>query len=154
MRRSLIRSDVLEAVIGLGAGLFYNSPMEACIVVCRTKKPASHRGRVLFVNALNEVAREKALSFLRPDHIRGIVTAYRDFADVDGFVAVASLDSIQGNDWSLSIPLYMRSEAREARRSENGAADLGAAIEAWERGATSTFSAGRALLDSIRESPS
>ena len=66
MRRNLIRSDVLEAVIGLGAGLFYNSPMEACIVVCRTVKPVSHRGRVLFVNALNEVAREKTLSFLRP----------------------------------------------------------------------------------------
>ena len=38
MREKLVRSDMLECVIGLGPNLFYNSPMEACIVICRTKK--------------------------------------------------------------------------------------------------------------------
>ena len=27
--------------------LFYNSPMEACVVVCRTQKPKARRGRRL-----------------------------------------------------------------------------------------------------------
>jgi type I restriction enzyme M protein len=45
MRRKLIESDVIECVLGLGANLFYNSPMEACVVVCRTQKTEERRGR-------------------------------------------------------------------------------------------------------------
>ena len=32
MRRKLVESDLLECVLGLGPNLFYNSPMEACVV--------------------------------------------------------------------------------------------------------------------------
>gem|GEM_PF-5122195 len=30
---------MLECVLGLGPNLFYNSPMEACVVICLMKKP-------------------------------------------------------------------------------------------------------------------
>ncbi len=39
MRRKLIESDRLDCVLGLGPNLFFNSPMEACVVVCRARKP-------------------------------------------------------------------------------------------------------------------
>ena len=39
MRRKLIEADLIECVLGLGPNLFYNSPMEACVVICRTAKP-------------------------------------------------------------------------------------------------------------------
>ena len=38
MREGLIKRDMLECVIGVGKNLFYNSPMEACIMICRTQK--------------------------------------------------------------------------------------------------------------------
>ena len=44
MRRTLLESDLVECVLGLGPGLFYNSPMEACVVVCRRHKPRARRG--------------------------------------------------------------------------------------------------------------
>ncbi len=47
MRRKLVEADLVECVLGLGPNLFYNSPMEACVVVCRTKKPPKRRGKVL-----------------------------------------------------------------------------------------------------------
>src|SRR6266699_2290626 len=50
MRRNLIEADLIECVLGLGPNLFYNSPMEACVVICRTGKPKGRRGRVLFIN--------------------------------------------------------------------------------------------------------
>ena len=53
-----------RCVLGLGPNLFYNSPMEACVVICRTQKPAARRGKVLFIDAVNEVSRERAQSFL------------------------------------------------------------------------------------------
>ena len=45
MRRKLVESDLLECVLGLGPNLFYNSPMEACVVICRTRKPADRQGQ-------------------------------------------------------------------------------------------------------------
>ena len=47
--------DQIECVLGLGPNLFYNSPMEACVVVCREAKPRARRNTILFINAVNEV---------------------------------------------------------------------------------------------------
>src|SRR5260370_27076299 len=69
MRRKLIEADVIECVLGLGPNLFYNSPMEACVVICRTTKQRARKRRVLFINALKEVTRARAQSFLTDHHI-------------------------------------------------------------------------------------
>src|SRR5262249_32429680 len=53
MRRKLIEADVIECVLGLGPNLFYNSPMEACVVICRTAKAKDQRNKILFINAVN-----------------------------------------------------------------------------------------------------
>lgn len=43
MRKALVQLDLVEAVIGIGKSLFYNSPMEACIIICRSKKTSQRR---------------------------------------------------------------------------------------------------------------
>ncbi len=111
MREQLVRGDYLECVIGLAANLFYNSPMEACIVICRMNKKSANRGKVLFVNAVNEVERKNAQSYLRDDHIKHIASAYEKYEDEDGFACVATISDIEENDFSLSIPLYVKGNA-------------------------------------------
>ena len=108
MRRGLIQRDLVECVLGLGPNLFYNSPMEACVVVCRTRKPPERRGKVLFIDAVRQVARERAQSFLTLEHQKRILTAYEAFGDEPGFAAVASKDDVLANDGNLSIPRYVR----------------------------------------------
>ena len=108
MRRALIERDLVECVFGLGPNLFYNSPMEACVVVCRTRKPANRRGRILFIDAVQEIARERGQSFLTPDHQKRILTAYEVFAAEPGFAAVASNADVLANEGNLSIPRYVR----------------------------------------------
>ena len=108
MREKLVAHDVVECVLGLGPNLFYNSPMEACVVICRMNKPKERRNKVLFINAVNEVTRERAQSFLTDDHLQRIVDAYQAFGDEDGFVRVVANDEIQEKGSNLSIPLYVR----------------------------------------------
>jgi type I restriction enzyme M protein len=110
MRAKLVASDRVECVLGLGPNLFYNSPMEACIVICRAKKPPARRGKVIFVDALKEVSRERAQSLLTDEHQQRIVEAYRAFKDIPGFAAVATLDDVAAQGHSLSIPLYVKRE--------------------------------------------
>jgi type I restriction enzyme M protein len=107
MRENLVRRDLVECVLGLGPGLFYNSPMEACVVICRTQKPKARKGKVLLIDAVNEIARERAQSFLKPENQSRILSVYKAFADDRGFAAVVDTSAIEKHDWSLSIPLYV-----------------------------------------------
>lgn len=107
MRAKMIEEDWVEAVIGLGPNLFYNSPMESCIVICNRKKHATHKGKTIFIDALNEVTREKAQSFLEPEHQKRILSAFNSFEDELGFSKVATLKEISANDYNLSIPFYV-----------------------------------------------
>jgi type I restriction enzyme M protein len=107
MRRKLIDADLIECVLGLGPNLFYNSSMEACVVICRTDKPKERRGKILFINAINEVTRERTQSFLRDEHIQRIVKAYEQFKDATSFAKVASLENVRKNGHSLKIDLYI-----------------------------------------------
>ena len=108
MRSALIERDLVECVLGLGPNLFYNSPMEACVVVCRTRKPPERRGKVLFIDAVRQITRERAQSFLTPEHQARILTVYEAFGDEPGFAAVRSNEDVLANDGNLSIPRYVR----------------------------------------------
>jgi type I restriction enzyme M protein len=130
MRRKLIEADLVECVLGLGPNLFYNSPMEACVVICRTRKPPKRRGKVLFIDAVNEVTRERAMSSLKPEHQARIEGAYAAFADEEGFAKVASLADVGAQGWSLSIPLYVKRTV--AMAGEGTARTLGEAWAEWE----------------------
>lgn len=108
MREALVKSDLLECVIGLGPNLFYNAPMEACIMICRTKKQVVRRGQVLFINAVNEITRKNAQSFLEDKHIKKIANAYERYENIEDFAKVVTIKELAENGYSLSIPLYVR----------------------------------------------
>ena len=146
MRSKLIEHDVIECVLGLGPNLFYNSPMEACVVVCRMRKEKGRRGKVLFINAVDEVTRERAQSFLTAEHIDKILGAYRNYEDVEGFAGVAGLEEIRGKDYNLNIPLYVRRpRGADGAGAGEGGKDLGAVIAAWE----ASSAALRASMDEL-----
>ena len=107
MRKKLIESDMIECVIGLAKNLFYNSPMEACIVVCRTQKPENRKGKILIINAKDYVSRIKNQSFLEENHIQNITETYEDFAEYQSISKVITTQEAIKNEYSLSIPLYV-----------------------------------------------
>lgn len=108
MREKLIKNDVIECVIGLGPNLFFNSPMEACIVICKTEKEKSHTGKILFINAVKEVTRKNAQSYLENEHICHIAAAFQQFEDEENYAHVATLDEIANMNYSLNIALYVQ----------------------------------------------
>ncbi len=142
MRQKLVEADLVECVVGLGPNLFYNSPMEACVVICRSQKPPERQGRILFIDAVNEVTRERATSFLKPEHQQRIVAAYKTFREVTfrealsfpegetesenfpkdkhaAFAYAASQDEIAKQHYSLSIPLYVKQNNKDHHPNDN-----------------------------------
>lgn len=109
MRENMIKTDTVECVIGLGANLFYNSPMEASILVCNNNKSENRKDKILFIDALNEVKREKTNSFLTNDNIERIHKAYLDFKNEEGFARVMTMKEVLDNDGNLKVSKYIRS---------------------------------------------
>ena len=148
MRAKLVDLDQIECVLGLGPNLFYNSPMEACVVVCRTAKPKTRRGKIHFINAVNEVTRERAQSFLEEEHIQRILKTYQKFEDEEGFARVVSIDEIRLNNSNLSIPLYVRAQANGGARQADDK-PLAKIVEEWQASSKTVRSSMNRLLDTL-----
>ena len=108
IRKRMIEEDYVDAVIGLGKNLFYNSSMESCLLVCRMKKPKERKGKILFINAVNEIRIERSMAYLNEDHVSRISKVYKNFKDEIGFSKVASNKEVLENGGNLSIPLYVK----------------------------------------------
>ncbi len=107
MRAKLIEDDYVDCVIGLGPNLFYNSPMEACIVICRKNKPAERKGKILFINGFEEVIQDKQQAFLSDDNIQTLFDLYTNYGNVPRKSYVASMEEVKEKDYNLNVPLYV-----------------------------------------------
>ena len=107
IRQSLIENlNVLDAVIGLPANLFYGTGIPACILVFKKNRT---RRDVLFIDASADGNFEKGKNqnILRDCDVQRIVKAYEARENVDKFSYVASLEEIKENDFNLNIPRYV-----------------------------------------------
>ena len=110
LRRKMVEEDQIEAVIGLGANLFYNSPMEAMILVGNTNKPKKRKNKVLFINGKDDVIDKKGIAYLTKEHIDKIYHAFIDYKDVPFYAKVASTEEIMTNDGNMNINFYIKKE--------------------------------------------
>ena len=111
IRAKLVELDVVDCIIGVGRNLFYNSPMEACILICRSKKADERKGKVQFIDAKSFVTRKNGESSLSTEHIQEIAKLYRSDEAVSGKSNLVEISEIQKNNNMLSISLYVQSEA-------------------------------------------
>ena len=121
--------------------------MEACVVICRTQKPKARRGKILFINAVNEVTRERAQSFLTDEHLQRVVRAYQNFKDEPGFTRVVPSEEIRAKVGNLSIPLYVGGEtqAQADAATVTATTALPDALAAWLKSSKSV----RASLETL-----
>jgi type I restriction enzyme M protein len=107
MRQKMIEADLVDCVIGLGPNLFYNSPMEACLLITNNNKPKNKKGKILIINAVKEVKQEKTIAYLEDKNIKRLYQAYIDWKDEDGFTKVVDLKMVTDFNYSLNIAQYV-----------------------------------------------
>ena len=113
IRKNIIESDIIEAVIGLGPNLFYNSPMESCVVVLNCNKSAERKNKVLFINGVEQVTRKRAHSQLSHANLGILCEAFFEPQKQNNISALVGLDAIKENLYNLSIPLYVEAQGNE-----------------------------------------
>jgi type I restriction enzyme M protein len=119
IRAKLIEDDYVDSVIGMGPNLFYNSPMDACIVVCNKNKPKKRKGKILFIRAYDQIITEKTQSFLSEEHIKNIHKWYEEFKEIPGRTKIAEINEIKKNKYIINVALYVLPELAEENQKES-----------------------------------
>lgn len=104
IRQKLIEENLLDAVIGLPANLFYGTGIPAAIVVFKRNRSDD---KVLFIDASSEYSSDKTQNRLREEDIAKIVKTYQDRQSIDKYAYLAGAEEIKENDYNLNIPRYV-----------------------------------------------
>ena len=106
IRQKIVEMNLLDAVIGLPANLFYGVGIPATILIFKQNR---NRDDVLFIDASQDGMYEKGKNQnkLREEDLKRITDAYGKYETSDKFSYVASLQEIKDNDYNLNIPRYV-----------------------------------------------
>ncbi|MGO3469213.1 MAG: type I restriction-modification system subunit M [Weissella hellenica] len=105
IRRYMIEQDnVLDAVIGLPANLFFGTSIPTTVLVFKKNRATQD---ILFIDASSEFEKGKNQNNLTDQQLEKIVTTYDNRNDIDKYAHVASRDEIIENDYNLNIPRYV-----------------------------------------------
>ncbi|MGC8758184.1 MAG: type I restriction-modification system subunit M [Caldisericaceae bacterium] len=107
IREGMVKDDIIEAIIGLPAKLFYNVGIPACIIVINKNKPLEMRNKILFINADREYGEGRNQNYLRPEDIEKIVHVFDNRLEVPKYSRLVDIKEIEENDFNLNIRRYV-----------------------------------------------
>lgn len=108
MRVNHVKADNIDAIIGLGRNLFYNSGLESFVLLCNKNKPAARRGKIVFIEAEKLTHKDGKQAYLYADDIKTIVDAYLYPDDIPGLSKHITNAEVLQNDGNLNIKLYVK----------------------------------------------
>ena len=107
MRKKLVDSDLLEAVIMLKGGIFYGAGVSACILFLKREKSKNHIGRVCMIDASEIYTPQRAQDYMSEDDIAEVYKLYTDYQDVIERCKIVTLKDIKGKGYTLSTNVYI-----------------------------------------------
>ncbi|MBE7697088.1 type I restriction-modification system subunit M [Tenacibaculum finnmarkense] len=105
IRKQLIDENLLKAVIGLPANLFFGTGIPASILIFDKNKGTNTD--ILFIDASNDFENGKNQNKLREEDVNKIYNTFSEWKTVDKYSYVATLEEIKENDYNLNIPRYV-----------------------------------------------
>ncbi|PKM53577.1 MAG: type I restriction-modification system subunit M, partial [Firmicutes bacterium HGW-Firmicutes-5] len=112
IRKNIIDNNLLDAVIGLPANLFYGTSIPTCVLVFKGREARKNKD-ILFIDASNEFEKVKNQNKLSAANIDKIIETYAKREDIEKYAHLANLDEIKENDYNLNIPRYVDTFEKE-----------------------------------------
>ncbi|WP_437487080.1 N-6 DNA methylase [Sorangium sp. So ce1014] len=111
IRKRMLKDDLFDAVVGLPANLFPATSGPAALLVLRRDKPASRKGKVLFIDTSRRFQEERTRNRLGPEDVVKITKTFRSASDVPGVARLVQLKEIATNGFSLAVRRYVDDDA-------------------------------------------
>lgn len=98
--------NVLDAVIGLPAGMFTTTGIPVVCLVFKSQRNGNSNN-ICFIDASKDFVKNGKINILTDEIIDKIVNAYTERKDIDKYCHIASMEEIESNDYNLNIPRYV-----------------------------------------------
>ena len=106
IRKGILEDDLIEAVIGLPAALFYGTGIPAALLIINKDKPQERKGKVIFINGELEYQDGTNQNKLRDEDIQHILHVYDAYEYEKRYAKIVSIEEIRQNDYNLNIRRY------------------------------------------------
>jgi type I restriction enzyme M protein len=107
IRESVIKENLLDAVIGLPANLFYGTVIPAALMIFDKSRETNGKSKVLFIDASREFEQSTNQNRLREQDIEKIVDTSRKKKTIEKYSYLVSYAEIEENEFNLNIPRYV-----------------------------------------------
>lgn len=111
IREHLIKENIIDAVIGLPAGLFQTTGIPvAILVIDRSRETGGvneNKKDILFIEASKEFKSGKAQNILTDENIEKIYNTYNDRKEIEKFSRRVMPDEIIENEYNFNITRYV-----------------------------------------------
>ncbi len=81
IRRALLESRLIDAVISLPLNVFYGAGVPACLLILRKQRPVERRDQLLLIYAARHYRKLSALNELRPQDVMRMLVHYHAYGD-------------------------------------------------------------------------
>ena len=107
IRENMLKTDVLEGIIGLPPQLFYGTGIPASIMILNKSKPDQLKDKVFIINADKEYAEGKKQNTLRPEDVEKIDYVFSTKFEQPKYSRLVDLSEIESNEFTLNIRRYV-----------------------------------------------
>lgn len=111
IRQAMLEENVIDAVIGLPAGLFQTTGIPVAILILDRSREMGGvneaKKDILFIEASKEFVPGKARNTLSPENANKIYDTYAERKKIEKFSRLVGPDEIKENDYNLNITRYV-----------------------------------------------
>ena len=118
IRKQLVLSDKLEAVITLAEGVFFNTVVNACILLLNNRKMHDHIGRICLIDGSKEFTPQRAQNIVSPANVTILLSYYEKYTDQIERVKIVTIRDVEQNGFDLSVKRYIETRQAEIESPE------------------------------------
>lgn len=104
IRTNLVKSGIIQGIIGLPANIFYGTGIPAAIIILDKK---CDQNGIFFIDASAGFIKDGNKNRLREQDIQKIVDTYRGRIEIPHYSRFVPMSEIEANEYNLNIPRYI-----------------------------------------------
>jgi|SanBayMetagenome_1026888.scaffolds.fasta_scaffold03921_2 type I restriction enzyme M protein len=108
IRKKIVESDLIEAIIGLPPNLFYTTNIPVIILVFNKNKTDDRKEKILFINLNNRKIIRESKKQLSDQDIEKVVKTFKEFINEDEYSQVIDTEAINKKDFDFNFNFYIK----------------------------------------------
>lgn len=90
----MIKEDIIEGIIALPPKLFYGTGIPGCVLILNRNKPDNRKRKIIFIYAARDYQEGKVRNRLRDIDRQKMVSAFKEYKDIDRYCHVADFEEL------------------------------------------------------------